>query len=190
MSDGQILRSADRLGQQWKNGHGQTFQIAAHPAESSLEDFGWRVSIALVEADGPFSTFAEVDRTIAVIDGAGMDLDIDDKVHQLGKFATYRFPGEVAVTAHLLRGPTRDLNLMVHRGKFTGRMEIFSTPGGSQLPLRCADREVLLVVTLDGSVRTADQDELGIEDVWQHTGAGTATVTLNGTAAVIHIRQL
>lgn len=192
MSASQLLPASGRTGHPWKNGGGQTFQLATHPAGSSLEDFGWRVSIAEIVGDGPFSTFPGIDRTIAVIDGAGMDLDLDDKVHQLGKFTTYRFPGEAAITAHLLRGPTRDLNLMVRRGQFAGRMEIFSSSADLDLPVRIAEKEALLVVGLDGQCQIGGEDvsPIGVEDVILRREAGVMTLRLNGTVAVIHIREL
>lgn len=192
MSASQLLPATGRAGQPWKNGGGQTFQLATYPEGSSLEDFGWRVSIAEIVSDGPFSTFPGVDRIIAVIDGAGMDLDLDDKVHQLGKFTTYRFPGEAAITAHLLRGPTRDLNVMVRRGQFVGRMEIFSSSADRDLPVRIAEGETLLVVGLDGQCHIGGEDTspIGAEDVILRREAGISTVRLHGTVAIVHIREL
>ena len=58
----------------WKNGGGTTREIAAFPPGAGLDDFGWRLSVAEVERDGPFSVFSGVDRTIVLLDGAGMRL--------------------------------------------------------------------------------------------------------------------
>src|SRR3546814_2998707 len=60
----------------WKNGGGVTREIASGGGTGSRPgpSWGWRVSLAEVAQDGPFSTFPETDRVIAVIDGAGMDL--------------------------------------------------------------------------------------------------------------------
>jgi environmental stress-induced protein Ves len=57
----------------WKNGGGQTTEIAVS-AGASLADFDWRVSIAEINADGPFSAFAGVDRTLVLLSGAGVRL--------------------------------------------------------------------------------------------------------------------
>ena len=58
--------------QRWKNGAGWTREIALGPAGASADDFGWRLSVAELEHDAPFSAFPGIDRCIVVIDGAGM----------------------------------------------------------------------------------------------------------------------
>src|SRR5690606_15272177 len=61
----------------WKNGGGSTTTIAVGPPEAGFDDFDWRVSLATISEDGPFSRFPGVDRTLALVDGHGMTLDID-----------------------------------------------------------------------------------------------------------------
>lgn len=36
---------------------------------ADMGDFVWRVSLAEVDADGPFSAFAEVDRILTLVEG-------------------------------------------------------------------------------------------------------------------------
>ena len=60
----------------WKNGQGETVEIARSPDGEGLDDFDWRVSVAPVVADGAFSMFPGIERTIAVIEGSGMALDV------------------------------------------------------------------------------------------------------------------
>jgi environmental stress-induced protein Ves len=55
----------------------QHHQIAVFPQEAGFEAFDWRVSLATIAADGPFSSFPGVERTLALVDGHGMTLDID-----------------------------------------------------------------------------------------------------------------
>ena len=50
-----LLKPADYVRMPWKNGGGQTTEIVVHPAGATLAEFDWRVSIADVDADGPFS---------------------------------------------------------------------------------------------------------------------------------------
>ena len=47
-------RSADYRRMRWKNGLGETAQIAISPDGAALDGFEWRISMAHVEADGPF----------------------------------------------------------------------------------------------------------------------------------------
>ena len=68
----QILRAANYKVMPWKNGLGSTTEIAIFPANAKLDDFDWRVSMAQVTSDGPFSSFPGIDRTLLVIDGAGI----------------------------------------------------------------------------------------------------------------------
>jgi environmental stress-induced protein Ves len=69
-----MIDLAEIAPQRWKNGAGWTREIAIGPAGSSSDDFGWRLSVAEVEADAPFSAFAGVDRCIVVLQGPGMAL--------------------------------------------------------------------------------------------------------------------
>jgi hypothetical protein len=48
----------------------RTTEIAVYPAGATLDAFLWRVSIADVERDGPFSRFPGIDRTIVLLEGA------------------------------------------------------------------------------------------------------------------------
>ena len=69
-----LLTPADFHSMPWKNGAGRTTEIAVHPPGAALDTFAWRVSIADVERDGPFSRFPGIDRTIVLLEGAGMRL--------------------------------------------------------------------------------------------------------------------
>ena len=73
-----IIRASDCKTTPWKNGGGSTTEIAIGPAGASLEDFDWRISMARVASDGPFSDFPGIDRTLAVIKGSGLVLTIGD----------------------------------------------------------------------------------------------------------------
>jgi environmental stress-induced protein Ves len=94
----------------WANGAGTTRELAtaSDPEGQTL----WRISIADLDRDAPFSTFSGMDRLFTAlgrvrltIDGTPVDLDPGEQV---------RFPGEAAVTVSLAR-PTRALNVMTRR---------------------------------------------------------------------------
>ena len=59
-----LLRNSDHRRMPWKNGGGETVEVIVHPEGASLSDFGWRVSMASVASDGPFSVFPDIDRTL------------------------------------------------------------------------------------------------------------------------------
>ncbi|MGH9422598.1 MAG: HutD/Ves family protein, partial [Thermoanaerobaculia bacterium] len=71
-----IVGAADCRTTSWKNDGGVTSEIAIAPSGASLEAFDWRVSMARVASDGPFSEFAGIDRTLAVVSGSGLELTI------------------------------------------------------------------------------------------------------------------
>ena len=117
-----ILRAADRRPQPWKNGGGQTSAVIVHPAEAGMEDFAWRISIAQVDHAGDFSRFAGIDRVLAVLDGV-LELDCRGQISRLDQTSEpMAFPGEAPVSGRPLGASVRDLNLMVRRGDWSGRM--------------------------------------------------------------------
>lgn len=110
-----LIRRDSLTPQPWKNGGGVTREIAAHPPGVGMEHFDWRISMAEVAADGPFSAFPGIDRTLTVLDGRGLTLDFGGGAVALDPGAPLSFPGEAAVTARLSAGPISDLNVMTRR---------------------------------------------------------------------------
>lgn len=97
----------------WKNGGGSTTQIAVFPPDAGFEDFDWRVSLATIAEDGAFSAFPGVERTLALVDGHGMTLEIDGQSMLLSRAdPVAAFDGESHVVAKLNRGPSTDFNVM------------------------------------------------------------------------------
>ncbi len=116
-----IIRAGECRKMPWKNGGGTTTEIAVSPAGAGLDDFDWRVSMARVEAGGPFSGFAGVDRTLCVLEGEGMTLDISgQRPIVLGHAsAPVSFPADQPTAATLSAGPIADLNVMTRRGRMS-----------------------------------------------------------------------
>jgi environmental stress-induced protein Ves len=111
-----ILAPADYRSMPWKNGAGTTIEIAVFPEHAGLNDFAWRVSRAQVVADGGFSHFAGIDRSLALLHGAGMRLTQDGVSQQVDAHNNIaRFPGDVPVHAELVDGAISDFNLMSRR---------------------------------------------------------------------------
>lgn len=146
-----VLGPADYRTMGWKNGGGRTTEIAAWPPGADLGAFAWRVSIADVGRDGPFSAFPGVDRTLVLLAGNGMRLSGPNgalDLHAPMDVAT--FAGETAIGCALVDGPTRDFNLMVRRDRARGTLEV----------VRAAERtfggaHALLCYAATGSIRCA-----------------------------------
>ncbi|TPK90715.1 HutD family protein [Mesorhizobium sp. B2-4-17] len=120
-----VLRAAEYKSMPWKNGGGVTTEIAVSPAGAGLDDFDWRVSMARVESSGPFSSFAGVDRTLSVLEGEGIVLDITGQpaTRLAPASAPFSFPADLPTRATLIAGPITDLNVMTRRGRVLHSVE-------------------------------------------------------------------
>jgi len=114
----------------WKNGLGATTQIAIHPADAGVDDFGWRISMAVVNANGPFSLFPGIARTLVVLQGAGVALALaDGKTACLTRDSKpFAFAADIPAEATLIDGPMLDLNVMTRRRDFSHEVQAFSGP--------------------------------------------------------------
>lgn len=111
-----LYPAASRRFRPWKNGGGQTAEIAVSPEGAGFDDFDWRISTAIVAGSGPFSTFPGIDRWLAVIEGGPMQLKVGDVTHQLDAAAPpLAFPGDAPAEAELTGPPLLDFNLMTRR---------------------------------------------------------------------------
>ncbi|CAG9217236.1 Uncharacterized 21.2 kDa protein in hutC 3'region [Burkholderia gladioli] len=127
-----LIRAEQLVASLWKNGGGVTREIAAQPPGASLDGFTWRVSVADVAQPGPFSRFPGIDRTLVLLSGAGMSLIGEDGARHLlaAPLDRFDFDGELALSAELNDGPTRDFNLMTRRSAVTGRVSILADGAG------------------------------------------------------------
>ncbi|HEY6087336.1 MAG TPA: HutD family protein [Burkholderiaceae bacterium] len=114
-----LLRSLDVPPQRWRNGGGLTRELFAWPEAAAAWQV--RVSVADVDADGPFSAYPGVQRWFTVLKGAGVELTVGSKAHRLERGdAPVCFAGDTPTGCRLLDGPTQDLNLMLRQA--TGGM--------------------------------------------------------------------
>jgi len=104
-----LIRPADFRTQPWKNGGGITHEIARADRGGRLL---WRLSIAEVASDGPFSAFPGLSRILTVIEGAGLYLDTPGGRLDALPLAPLAFSGDLPVQSRLIGGPIRDFNLI------------------------------------------------------------------------------
>ena len=162
---GRILHSSDYQRMPWKNGGGTTTEI--WKAESPAGEMLWRLSIADVASDGPFSEFPGIDRWIMVIEGDGMELSIDGMGTKRlnGHYDPLFFPGDARTTCRLLGGPIRDFNFMIRRSFGQGLLQVFHLPAKVTSPSR---DDVVAVHLLRGSAELENNEvrELAAGDSW------------------------
>jgi len=114
----------------WRNRAGVTRELDAQTGEGG--GFDWRLSLADIDRDGPFSALPGVDRVFALFDG-GLELHFGECVRTAtdADAEPLRFPGEAAPHAVLRGGPARALNLMLARGRCAGAMRRLTLPAGA-----------------------------------------------------------
>ena len=111
LKDWHQIRLQDVPASPWKNGGGTTQSLICWPSPSQ---WVFRMSVARIDSDGPFSEFVGVERWFAVLRGNGVTLQFPDRRVVLGhKDPALQFSGETACQCSLTRGPTLDFNLMV-----------------------------------------------------------------------------
>jgi len=125
-----IVRASHCRTTPWKNGGGSTTEIAVEPFAATLDNFDWRISMARVASDGPFSEFAGIDRTLSIVKGNGLVLTVGDAAPVVLDRSSepIRFPGDRPTSARLLAGEIIDLNVMTRRGRFEHRLQRLRAP--------------------------------------------------------------
>jgi environmental stress-induced protein Ves len=124
LDDLSILRARDRREMPWKNGGGLTSEVIVSPAGASFDTFDWRISIAAIQANGPFSELPGIDRRLVLLEGL-LALRIQDEapIELSPNGPPVAFAGELPAYAELVTGPVTDLNVMTRRGRFRSSIE-------------------------------------------------------------------
>ena len=147
----------------WKNGGGSTTEIAIAPQGASFDKFDWRISLATIAASGPFSSFAGVDRTLALVSGPGVQLDIgeDARFHLCEDSPIVEFSGDLPVHATLGSAPTTDFNVMTRRSRCHHRLGRRALEGVSEFAPR-GDVTVLFLAEGDSLSVRSDAERIGL----------------------------
>ena len=100
----------------WRNGLGSTVELISEILEGH-EAFSWRLSIASVANDGPFSDFSGYDRTLLLLEGAGITLHNPNgnSIELNSSLDCAHFKGEDLINSSLHDGPIKDFNVMTLR---------------------------------------------------------------------------
>ncbi|MDW9416237.1 HutD family protein [Sinorhizobium meliloti] len=146
-----ILRSSEYRHMPWKNGGGETVEIAVSPDRATIADFDWRISMATVATNGAFSIFPGIDRTLSILEGSGMTLAIEGRQPKLltTSDTPLTFPADVPTSATLVDGPVTDLNVMTRRQALKHRVRRIHVEGSQ--PVTTSARDLVLFCHL-GSV--------------------------------------
>lgn len=144
----EIIRFAELSESKWKNAGGITREIASVSIDANRI---WRLSMADVSSDGPFSEFAEYERILTVIKGQGITLQSDDGSIDADPWVPVQFSGALKIDAHLKSGPLTDLNLMFNPDYCIGYVTALNGPHNQ--PLELTDQHMFAVHGLAGYVK-------------------------------------
>jgi environmental stress-induced protein Ves len=105
----QIIPATDFITMPWKNGGGVTHEILKHEDNGQLL---WRLSIAEVSSDGPFSIFAGLSRILTVILGEGLALSAPHTELSAMPLVPLAFSGDWPITSTRRSPVVEDFNVI------------------------------------------------------------------------------
>ncbi|MEL4070391.1 HutD family protein [Ochrobactrum sp. GPK 3] len=162
-----LLKAENHRRMPWKNGGGVTVEIAVHPQGASVDDFDWRISMATVANDGPFSVFPGIDRTLSVLEGDGILLDVDGQQSTLTRdSAPLAFAADSHSAARLIGSAITDLNVMTRRTRYMHRVRRISGSNAAATLETRITGETLLIFCAEGEF--ALQTDTGIAHLGPH----------------------
>lgn len=185
-----LIPAHDYRRERWRNGFGWTREILRFPATG--DDWDWRLSIAEIERDGPFSTFDGIDRELVLLHGNGVRLRFDDgEVRDVEPpHGRVRFAGERAVSGELIDGATHDFNLMWRRDRIEA--DLWHRPLVGSMVLFVEPGETWVVHVLSGHTQAdngSDREAAAMGDtLLLSAAAGRARFALDGGGEVLVIR--
>ena len=177
-----VQRLGEHRAMPWANGLGTSYEVAS---DRNVDDvWTWRVAIAPVVLDGPFSVMPGVDRELVVIEGNGMVLNVDSESVKCEPGQVVRFSGDSTTFARLVDGPVVDLGLMTVRDSVIGSMVVIADAGD------VIETDVLVAI---GDAVFEDehgrQYRLGIKDALLDV-RGHQLALLSGLAIALHVKAL
>jgi uncharacterized protein len=137
-----IIRFTELESQPWKNGGGVTREIAALRRGNNIL---WRISIADVAVDGPFSRFPGLTRILTVIEGNGIRLHSEDGSIEAQYGNPVQFDGGLTIQSELVDGPIRDLNVMFDPLRVEAHVALVN------VPLKTHAHQITAIIGLTGN---------------------------------------
>jgi uncharacterized protein len=174
-----IVRRIDSIVQEpWRNGGGITRAVAQHGDN-------WRVSIAEIERNGPYSRFDGIARISLVLRGHGVVLRHDDDIVRLERFEAVEYDGGTAWQATLVDGLVTALNVMTQNGVY--RAHVQAIVQAVTLKPGCA----AIIVALDGACRCdAFAIDAGHVGVIENVAQAMRIEAMHGVAFLVTVERV
>lgn len=119
--------------QPWNNGRGSTRLVASAGDGSSGTGFYWRVSVAEIAENCPFSIFPGVDRIAIVLENGPLRLCQANALDELAlpryvasQNKPIAFDGALELHAYIISKPVLCLNIMTRRGAAQAEVHVIS----------------------------------------------------------------
>jgi hypothetical protein len=169
-----VRRADQHAAMPWANGRGVSYEIVREDDEHG--QWRWRVAIAPITEDGPFSPLPGVHRELTLLEGDGLVLNVGGNMVGCRIGEVVRFAGAAHTHAALTSGSVVDLNVM-------SRDETPMTMTIEQGPTEVLAAACLVAVTPSTVTAVGTQYELQPRDALVAEGA--ALRLISGSAAVI-----
>ena len=175
-----LIPAASLVAAPWRNGRGVSRDIVRHPA--------WTVSIADLEADGPFSDYPNVDRIFTPISGdPPPELAFDGGAFEACPLLVPKpFAGDIP-TSSRIPAPGRAFNVLVERGVMRAEVTVMPVVAGAVMD--APDAPDVVVHCLSGGLDVGGTS-LGPGDSVMGAGPGHVTATEDGVAIVVAVRAV
>lgn len=158
-----LLNSSDYTPMPWKNGGGVTSEIVSQSGPSGLD---WRLSLADVTRNGPYSLFPGMSRVLTVVRGAGTQL-VDEQTGDIQMGLPYMpitFSGDQPIQGHLIEGAIQNFNLIYNPHRTIAHVAVEESQRainsiqapGSQFAIYCLAGTVELEGTVNHQIHAGD----------------------------------
>ena len=170
----------------WRNGLGSTVELLAETPNKN-EVFSWRLSIASVANDGPFSDFSGYDRTLLLLEGPGIILNKPNGIFKvLNSSLDYaNFKGEDLIDATLHDGPIKDFNIMTLRSICTSSVTAIDETSESLLNINADKLLVYSIKPVNIQIGLEASISLEANHLLQFNYYINNTMTLDKTQAIV-----
>ena len=170
----------------WRNGLGSTVELLAETPNKN-EAFSWRLSIASVTKNGPFSDFSGYDRTLLLLEGTGITLNKPNGIFKvLNSSLDYaNFKGEDLIDATLHDGPIKDFNIMTLRSICTSSVTAIDETSESLLNINADKLLVYSIKPVNIQIGLEASISLEANHLLQFNYYINNTMTLDKTQAIV-----
>jgi environmental stress-induced protein Ves len=170
----------------WRNGLGSTVELLVEKS-TQHEEFSWRLSIASVATGAPFSDFSGYDRTLLLLEGAGITLNNPNGscITLNSSLDCAHFKGEDLIDASLHDGPIKDFNVMTLRSICTSSVTAITETSEPSLQINSDKLLVYSIKPIKIKIGFEGSIDLAANHLLQFDHSINGKITLDNTQAIV-----